>query len=59
MRFTFRFCIVYFTLYSLATQIIGGVILTPWFSFPALCNIAFREFDQRLVPVGSYGSFPR
>jgi uncharacterized membrane protein YphA (DoxX/SURF4 family) len=34
-----RFCLVYFTLYSLATQIIGGVILTPWFSFPALGNI--------------------
>ena len=35
----FRFCVVYFTLYSLATQIIGGVILTPWFSFPALGNL--------------------
>src|SRR5262245_62043255 len=36
----FRFSVVYFTLYSLATQIIGGVILTPWFSFPALGNVA-------------------
>jgi hypothetical protein len=35
----FRFSLVYFTLYSLATQIIGGVILTPWFSFPALGNV--------------------
>jgi len=35
----FRFCVVYFTLYALATQIIGGVILTPWFSFPALGNV--------------------
>jgi hypothetical protein len=32
----FRFAVVYFTLYSLATQIVGGVLLTPWFSFPAL-----------------------
>ena len=36
MSFVFRFSVVYFTLYSVATQIIGGVILTPWFSFPAL-----------------------
>ena len=34
-----RFCIVYFGLYSLATQIIGGVVLTPWFSFPALGTV--------------------
>jgi uncharacterized membrane protein YphA (DoxX/SURF4 family) len=39
VRLAFRFCVVYFTLYSLATQIIGGVLLTPWFSFPALGNI--------------------
>ena len=39
MSFAFRFSVVYFTLYSLATQIIGGVILTPWFSFPALGGI--------------------
>ena len=32
----FRFAVVYFSLYSLATQIVGGVVLTPWFSFPAL-----------------------
>ena len=37
--FLFRFCIAYFSLYALATQIIGGVILTPWFSFPALGNV--------------------
>jgi hypothetical protein len=35
----YSFCIVYFSLYSLATQIIGGVILTPWFSFPALGTV--------------------
>ena len=34
-----RFAVVYFGLYSLATQIIGGVILTPWFSFPALGTV--------------------
>ena len=39
MRFVFRFSVVYFTLYALATQIIGGVILTPWFSFPALGQV--------------------
>ena len=39
MSFAFRFSVVYFTLYSLATQIIGGVILTPWFSFPALGHV--------------------
>jgi uncharacterized membrane protein YphA (DoxX/SURF4 family) len=39
LRLVFRFCVVYFTLYALATQIIGGVILTPWFSFPALGNV--------------------
>ena len=32
----FRFSLVYFGLYALATQIVGGVLLTPWFSFPAL-----------------------
>jgi uncharacterized membrane protein YphA (DoxX/SURF4 family) len=36
----FRFCVVYVTLYSLATQIVGGVLLTPWFSVPALGNVA-------------------
>jgi hypothetical protein len=39
LHIVFRFCVVYFSLYSLATQIIGGVILTPWFSFPALGGI--------------------
>jgi hypothetical protein len=39
VSFVFRFCLVYFTLYALSTQIIGGVILTPWFSFPALGNV--------------------
>ena len=34
-----RFAVVYLGLYALATQIIGGVILTPWFSFPALGTI--------------------
>jgi uncharacterized membrane protein YphA (DoxX/SURF4 family) len=36
LRTAFRFCVVYFCLYSLATQIVGGLLLTPWFSFPAL-----------------------
>ena len=31
-----RFSTIYFALYSLATQIVGGVLLTPWFLFPAL-----------------------
>jgi uncharacterized membrane protein YphA (DoxX/SURF4 family) len=45
-----RFCLVYFSLYSLATHIIGGVILTPWFSFPALGTIwPAREVTQWLA----------
>jgi hypothetical protein len=63
----FRFCFVYFSLYALATQIIGGVILTPWFSFPALGNVrpmrtmtewlAEHVFDLRppLVFIGNSG----
>ena len=39
MGLPFRFCVVYFSLYSLATQIVGGVLLTPWFSFPALGTV--------------------
>jgi len=35
-RAAFRFCVVYFALYSIATQIAGGVLLTPYFSFPNL-----------------------
>jgi hypothetical protein len=38
-RLAFRFCFVYFGLYSLATQIFGGVFLFPNFSFPALGTI--------------------
>ena len=34
-RVAFRFCFVYFALYSLATQIVGGLLLVPGFSFPA------------------------
>ena len=67
VRFVFRFSVVYFTLYALATQIIGGVILTPWFSFPALGNVrpmrtitewlAEHVFDLRppLVFIGNSG----
>ena len=63
----FRFSVVYFTLYAFATQIIGGVILTPWFSFPALGNVrpmrtmtewlAEHVFDLRppLVFIGNSG----
>ena len=35
-RVAFRFCFAYFGLYSLATQIAGGLLLTPRFSFPSL-----------------------
>jgi len=35
-RVAFRFCFVYFGLYSLATQISGGLLLLPNFSFPGL-----------------------
>jgi hypothetical protein len=46
----FRFCIVYFSLYALATQIIGGVLLTPWFSFPALGTVwPMRHITQWLA----------
>ena len=34
-RIAFRFSFVYFSLYSLATQVFGGLILYPNFSFPA------------------------
>ena len=45
-----RFCIVYFALYSLGTQIIGGVLLTPWFSFPALGTVwPMREITNWLA----------
>jgi uncharacterized membrane protein YphA (DoxX/SURF4 family) len=50
LRVVFRFCVVYFTLYSLATQIVGGVILTPWFSFPALGTMwPMREITHWLA----------
>ena len=50
MHVVFRFCVVYFSLYSLATQIIGGVILTPWFSFPALgTSWPMREITEWLA----------
>ena len=35
-RVAFRFCVLYVTFYGLATQISGGILLTPWFSFPGL-----------------------
>jgi hypothetical protein len=35
-RVGFRFCFLYFGLYSLATQIAGGLLLVPGFSFPGL-----------------------
>lgn len=45
-----RFCIVYFALYSLGTQIIGGVLLTPWFSFPPLGTVwPMREITNWLA----------
>ena len=36
MRVAFRFCFVYFGLYSLTTQIAGGVLQVPHFAFPSL-----------------------
>ncbi|OFV90368.1 MAG: hypothetical protein A3H95_03655 [Acidobacteria bacterium RIFCSPLOWO2_02_FULL_64_15] len=33
-RVAFRFCFVYFSLYCLGTQILGGLLLFPNFSFP-------------------------
>jgi uncharacterized membrane protein YphA (DoxX/SURF4 family) len=46
----FRFAFVYFSFYALATQIIGGVILTPWFSFPALGNVwPMRQITEWLA----------
>ena len=35
IRILFRFCFVYLSLYALATQILGGLLLYPNFSFPA------------------------
>jgi hypothetical protein len=37
-RTGFRFCVVYFGLYSAATQLLGGVLLLPGFQLPALGN---------------------
>ena len=39
MILIFRFCVVYFTLYALATQIFGGVFLLPGFAIPALGTV--------------------
>jgi len=39
LRVAFRFAVVYFALYTLVSQLIGGLILTPFFSFPALGTI--------------------
>lgn len=38
-RIAFRFCFVYFGLYSFATQIYGGLFIIPNFSLPALGTI--------------------
>ena len=38
-RAAFRFSVVYFTLYAAATQFLGGLLLFPGFSFPALGTI--------------------
>jgi hypothetical protein len=35
-RAAFRFCFVYFALYALATQVAGGLVQFPGFSFPSL-----------------------
>jgi hypothetical protein len=35
----FKFCVVYFTLYAAATQVLGGVLLLPGFQLPALGNV--------------------
>ena len=38
-RIAFRFCIVYFSLYALVTQVAGGVFILPTVAFPALGTI--------------------
>jgi uncharacterized membrane protein YphA (DoxX/SURF4 family) len=35
----FKFCVVYFTLYAAATQVLGGVVLLPGLQLPALGNV--------------------
>jgi hypothetical protein len=35
----FKFCVVYFTLYAAATQLLGGVLLLPGLQLPALGNV--------------------
>jgi uncharacterized membrane protein YphA (DoxX/SURF4 family) len=35
----FRFCVVYFTVYAAATQVLGGVLLLPGVQLPALGNV--------------------
>ena len=44
-RIAFRFCFVYFGLYSLLTQVFGGITLLPGVAVPALGRVwPIREF---------------
>ena len=38
-RVVFRFCFAYFILYSLVTQIVGGMFLMPGFALPSLGEV--------------------
>ena len=45
--FLFRFCVVYFVLYAFVTQIVGGILMVPGFSWPALGTAwPLREFTR-------------
>ena len=45
-------------LYSLATQIIGGVLLTPWFSFPRARHILADARDHQWLAEHVFGLRP-
>jgi uncharacterized membrane protein YphA (DoxX/SURF4 family) len=44
LRITFRFCVAYFTLFSLSNQILGGLLVVPKVNIPELS--AFWPFRQ-------------
>ena len=51
-RVLFRFTFVYFTLWSLLNQVVGGILITPWGFFPALGRFPpFLQFTQLIGSV--------
>src|SRR3954465_11509918 len=49
-RIAFRFCVVYFGLYVLASQILGSLLLVPYFQFRGLGPLwPMREITRRVA----------